>query len=163
MPNVAKVLKEEIARISRKEAKAAIGPIRKPSVRLRRDVADLKSRMARMEQTVKGLQAMLSKVAATQPAVIPEGEKKARITAKGMRSLRRKLRLSQNEFATLIGISGQAVSHWEKQQGALRLRDATRAEILPLRDLGARDARKMLEAMKPKKATSKRGRRGKRK
>ena len=50
MPNIARVLKEEISRISRKEAKAAVAPIRKPSVRLRKDVADLKRRLALMEK-----------------------------------------------------------------------------------------------------------------
>jgi len=47
MPNVAAVLKAEIARISRKEAKAAVSPIRKPSVRLRKDVANSTGRRNR--------------------------------------------------------------------------------------------------------------------
>ena len=62
MPNIARVLKEEIARISRKEAKAAVSPIRKPSVRYRKDIADLKRRMESLEKTNKELVARLAKI-----------------------------------------------------------------------------------------------------
>ena len=47
MPNVMKVLKDEISRISRKEAKAAVSPVRKPSVRLRKHVANSTGRRNR--------------------------------------------------------------------------------------------------------------------
>ena len=67
MPNIAKVLKEEISRIARKEARAAVAPVRKPSVRLRRDVAGLKKRMAVMEQGMRRLQGLLSKLESSQP------------------------------------------------------------------------------------------------
>ena len=46
MANVAKVLKEEIARISRKEVKSAIGGLGKSNMNLRKIVADRKKRVA---------------------------------------------------------------------------------------------------------------------
>jgi DNA-binding transcriptional regulator YiaG len=167
MPNVARVLKEEIARIARKEVKAAVAPGRKASVRLRKDVAGLKGQVASLEMESKSLQALLKRMAASQPATaaVPDTGKKPRITAKGLRSLRRKLGLSQAEFAGLIGVSRQAVANWEKRQGAVRVRETTKSAILPLRTIGAREARKRLMEMKVKKskqAASKRGKRGKR-
>ena len=158
MPNVAKVLKEEISRISRKEAKAAVAPIRRPSVRHRKDIANLKRRVAALEKESQRLVALLKRVQSAAPALAaaPEAEGKARITAKGMRSLRRKLGLSQADFAKLIGITTPAVSHWEQRQGALRVRPATRKAILSIRGLGAREARRRLVEMKPAKAASKR-------
>ena len=55
MPNIAKVLKEEIARIAKKEAKAAVTPIRKPSIRLRKDTAALKLQVGTLEKEIKRL------------------------------------------------------------------------------------------------------------
>ena len=166
MPNVAKVLKEEITRLARKEAKAAVSPIRRPSVRLRKDVTALKRRMVLLEQETKAMQALLKKMEAAQPAV-PEAEKKEWISGKGIKSLRNRLGLSQGELAKLVGVSRNTVYKWEIKPGMLKLRESTKAALFSLRGMGAREARKRLEAMKPKtpkKAVGKRAkarRRGK--
>ena len=161
MPNVMKVLKEEIARISRKEVKAAVAPIRRPSAKLRRHVANLKRRVAQLERETKRLHALLKTMETSRSAAasVPEAEQKARITAKGMRSLRRKLRLSQAEFAALARVTGPAVAIWEGKEGPLRVRSTTRKAILALRGIGAREARKRLadlKLQKPREAVSKR-------
>ena len=72
MPNIAKVIKEEISRISRHEAKVAVTPIRKPTIRLRRDVAALKTRLAALEKAFRDIQALMAKCKAAQPAPAPE-------------------------------------------------------------------------------------------
>ena len=146
MPNIATVLKAEIARIARKEANAMAAPIRKPVARFRRDGADLKRRMAALEQEVKRLQAALKAMAPTQPAAAHPDEKapKAWITGKGIMSLRKGLGLSQSQFARLAGVSDQAVYMWERKPGMLRLRAATMALVLPLRGIGVKQARQML-------------------
>ena len=152
MPNIAKVLKEEISRISRKEAKALVAPVRKPTVKMRKSVADLKRRMAALERAHKRLQVLMQKMAVAQPAAsAPAQAPRARITAKGMRSLRRKIRFTRTEFATLIGVTDQAVGLWEKREGALRLRESTRSAILSVRGLGAREARQRLAESAPAK------------
>ena len=85
---------------------------------------------------------------------------KARLTAKGMRSLRRKLRLSGQEFAQLVGVTGQAVYAWEKGNGPLKVRAKTRAAIVAIRGIGAREAKRRLAAMndapQPAKAKARR-------
>ena len=158
MPNVAQALKAEITRLARKEAKAAVAPIRRPSVRLRKDAADLKRRMALMEKETKAMQALLKKLEAAQPAV-PETEKKEWISGKGIKSLRKRLGLSQAELAKLVGVTEQAVSKWEQKRGMLKLRESTKKAVFSIRGIGAREARKRLEEMKkkPKRAVSKRG------
>lgn len=55
MPNIAKILKDEISRIARKEAKQAVAPFRKPTAGARRTFADLKRRMAALEKVNKQL------------------------------------------------------------------------------------------------------------
>ena len=151
MPNIAKVLKDEISRISRKEVKAAVSPLRRPSVRSRRDLANLKRRVALLEKESKRLQSMLAGVTKAQHVPVPETVERVRMTAKGVTSLRRKLRLSQVQFAALLGVSPQIVQVWEKKQGTLKLRDTTKAAILSARAMGAREAQERLAEI-PKKA-----------
>jgi DNA-binding transcriptional regulator YiaG len=147
MPNVASVLKQEIARIARKEAKAAVGPLRKPSVRARADIAGLKRRLAALEKANKDLLARLVKVEAAQPVPATEPAARGWISGKGIRSLRKRLGLSQNEFARLAGVSGQAVYMWESKTGTLTLRGPTKAKVFAVRGLGAREARRRLAEM----------------
>jgi DNA-binding transcriptional regulator YiaG len=153
MPNVATVLKEEITRLARKEAKAAVAPVRKPSVRLRKDAADLKRRVALLEKETKRLQVLLANLEATQPATAPEAEKKGWISGKGIKSLRRKLGLSQAELAALVGVSNNTIYLWERNSGMLTLRKATKATLFSVRGIGARAARQRLEEMKTKPKT----------
>ena len=156
MPNIAKILKEEITRLSRKEAKAAVTPFRKPSVRSRKDMADLKRRMVLLEKLGRQLQDRLAKMDAVQPAAPTEPSAREWISGRGIKSLRKRLGLSQSELAKLVGVSEQAVYMWEQKPGMLRLRTSTKASVFSIRDLGAREARKRLEEMakakQPKKA-----------
>ena len=96
---------------------------------------------------------LLAKV--PQPQFEPAEGQKARITAKGMRSLRKKLGLTGQEFAKLLGVSLISVYQWEKKSGPLRVRDATRAAILSVRDLGAREAKERLAGMAEGKKVAK--------
>jgi len=161
MPNIAKVLKDEISRISRKEAKAAVAPVRKPSGMTRRTLADLKRRVAALEKETARLIAVLGKVQSAQPeAAAPEAAGRARITSKGMKSLRRKLGLSQRDFARLLGITTQAIYLWERKSGALRLRGTTKAAVLAIRAVGAKEARQRLEEMAAKAKVKKARRKG---
>jgi len=148
VPNVMQVLKQEIARIARKEAKALVAPVKKPSGSARRAVADIKRRVAALEKAGRQSRIALAKLTAAQPVISEAEAGKARITARGMRSLRRHLRLSGNEFAKLLGVTSQAVYNWDKRSGALKVRPTTRTAILELRGLGAREARERLDAMK---------------
>lgn len=144
MPNIAKVLKQEISRIARKEARAAVAPLRKPHGRARIDIAGLKRRVALLEQANKQLQDRLAQCGDAPAAAATEPSGKGWISGKGVRSLRKRLGLLQAEFATLVGVSTQAVHTWESKPGLLRLRKAPKAAVLAARSLGAREARKRL-------------------
>jgi len=151
MSTFAKSFKDEVTRLARKEAKTAVAPIRKPSGATRSALADLKRRVAALEKETRRLTALLAKV--PQPtAALAAGDQKARITGKGMRSLRRHLRLSAAQFGRLLGITAHGVYLWERKNGPLHVRQTTRAAILSIRTLGARQAKARLDGMaKPKK------------
>jgi DNA-binding transcriptional regulator YiaG len=145
MSNVVKILKAEIARISKKEAKSATQAIGKSNTWLRKTVADLKRRLVLLEKENKRLGATLKKYQVAQPENADQEEgKKARFTSKGILALRKKLRLSQADFGKLLGTTPHAVYLWEKKIGALNLRDKTKAAILSVRELGAREAKEKL-------------------
>jgi DNA-binding transcriptional regulator YiaG len=161
MPNFVGALKDEIRRLARKEAKLLMLKTRRDAVRLKRSAADLKRRMRALERENKRLGAAMAKAKAVVPTVQETGTK-ARITSKGVRSLRRKLGLSQADFAKLVGATTVSVWLWEKKGGALRLRDVSRKALLWARGLGAREAKERLAAMGVEvKRGRKRGRKAK--
>ena len=82
-------------------------------------------------------------------------DKKARFTGKGMRSLRKKMRLSLEAFGKLVGVSKVSVYKWGLKNGPLRLRHTTRATILVIRNFGATEAKAKLAEMVPVKKTAK--------
>ena len=146
MANVITALKAEIARIARKEAKALTAPLRKPANATRLTLADLKRRVAALEQENKRMAASLSKVPQPEPQEAPATAAKAKgwVSGKGILSMRRKLGLSQETFAQLVGVSPNAVYYWEHKSGMLRLRAKTRTAVMAVRELGAREAKAKL-------------------
>jgi len=151
MSNIAKALKEEISRISRKEAKSAVDPIAKSNTGLKKIVADLKKRLAALEKENKRL---LGGIKKEKPVFAPEPSeetRKARITSTTIRSLRSRLGLSQSEFGKLAGVTTGAVYLWENKEGPLNLRDKTKAAILSIKGMGAREAKEKLGKAEEKK------------
>ena len=144
MSNVAKVLKAEIARISKREAKSATQGIGKSTTWLRKTVADLKRRVLLLEKEDTRLVGTVKKYQEESHGKPDEDTKKARLTSKGIRSLRNKLGLSQAGFAKLVGVTTHAVFLWENKEGSLNLRDKTKAALLSIRGLGAREAKEKL-------------------
>ena len=163
MSNVVKILKAEIARISKKEAKSATEAIGKSNTWLRKTVAELKKRLVLLEKENKRLGAIVKKYQVAQPEKIYQEEgKKARFASRGIQSLRKKLRLSQADFGKLLGTTAHSVYLWEKKAGALNLRDKTKAAILSIRKLSAREAKEKLEEIGGKLRKAKAAASGKR-
>ena len=150
--NIAQVLKAEISRISKREAKALSSPTRSTTIILKKTVADLKTRLASLEKANRELQKQVKLLIANQPKPQEEPEAKGWISGKGVRALRRKLGVSQGEFGKLTGASSHAVYLWESKSGMLKLRDATKKAIMAVRGVGKTEARKRLAAVVSKPA-----------
>jgi DNA-binding transcriptional regulator YiaG len=134
MSNVAKVLKAEIARISKREARSATQGIGKSSTWLRKVVADLRKRVLLLEKQNKRLVVAMKKYQLESPQKPDEEEgRKARFASTGIRALRKKFRLSQADLGKLLGTTRHAVYLWERKGGALSLREKTKAAILSIR------------------------------
>ena len=145
MPNIAALLKDEMRRIASREVRATIAGLKKDNVRLKRTVADHKRRLAELERTAKRLESETAPIRTEAARPAQEELQKARITARFIKNLRKRLGLSQAQLAKLLEVSPQSVFSWEHKEGRLTLRDGTKAAIVQARKLGAREARKRLE------------------
>lgn len=151
MPNVALVLKAEIARISRLEIKEHLISLHDSMVALKKTVSELKYRTAVLESDNKRLLSLQKTVQELKPQTPQEIKGKVRLSSKGIRKLRTKLGLSQSAFADLLGVTSQAVYSMENKEGKLRLRPATLLNLLEVRKMGKREARKRIEEVSQKK------------
>ena len=156
MPNVMKTLRDEITRLARKEVKASVTKVHKPTVQLKHDVAALKRVVSILVKDNRRLQGVVVQIVKAQPSPVPADTDKARLTGRGIKSLRRKLKVSQADFGRLIGVTAQAVVNMEKKSGPLAVRKVTHAAILAIRGMGARDAQAKLAEIKPVKKVARR-------
>jgi DNA-binding transcriptional regulator YiaG len=166
MPNVAKVLREETLRLARKETRVATSKLRKDSVSLKRTVADFRRRIARLEHSVRELTLSLGEQ--RKQAVQPSDDelKKARVSGKMVRTIRARLKLTQAELGLLLGVTPVTVWLWEKKEGRIGLRGASKAAVLAARKMRRTEAAKRIEELKraaTARAARKPRRRGRRK
>ena len=148
MPDVARVLKEEVQRLAKRQVKAGLAPLKRDTVRLKKHVADLRCELTALTRTSRDLLARVTAVVATKKTeVATERAAKLRPTSKGLVRLRRRLDLTQVEFGRLMGVSGQAVLNWERKGSRVRMRSANLAALAGIQTVGKREARRRLEEM----------------
>lgn len=154
MPNVAAILKEEIVRLARKEIKREQAATRKFIARQRKDIADLKQRVATLTREVSA-GARRQRAAVAQDDAGGEGPR-VRFSAKGLQSLRSRLGLSAGDFARLVGVSAQSVYNWENEHSSPRASQL--AALVSLRKIGKREAQARLEQVAAREAPARRRR-----
>ena len=104
--NIAQVLKAEISRISKHEAKLLSSPTRSTTIILKKTTADLKNRLSILEKSNKELQKQVATLIANQPEPVEQPDDgKSWISGKGVKALRKKLGLTQGELAKLTGVN----------------------------------------------------------
>ena len=158
MPNVAKVLKEEISRLSRKEARSVTASLAKSNATLRSTVAALRKEVSGLKAEQKRLSLALSKLARNMG--VEPAKEEFRMTSRGVRALRRKLRLSQVRFAALLAVSPQAVFLWESKGGHLQFREESEAALRAVQNINASEARERLAKKARQTKTGKKGAKG---
>ncbi len=150
MPDIAKVMKEEMQRLARKELKTALAVLQKDLAALKKEAAQQRRRIAALEKENRRLlRGMGPDRAAKSKPESDEGKAvdRTRVTAKMVRALRARLGLSQAEFAKLAGVNGQSVYMWEHKEGRLTFRGGTKARVVALRKLTKKEARQELDAL----------------
>lgn len=143
MQNLANTLKAEISRVARKELKGELESLRKVASLQRSEIAALKRRITELERRTRQL-SKPAKVAMSDSGD-EDGRRQLRFQAKGFASLRKKLGLSAQEMAKLLGVSALSVYKWESSKATPR--SSHLPAIAAVRKLGKKEALKRLASL----------------
>lgn len=165
MANIGQVLKEEIARLAKKQVRKGTVIVRARAARLRGDIAGLKRQVLALQRDVKALQKLKAAIPDAPMGADERAVQKARPTGKLVIRLRRRFGMSQEEFGKLLGVSRITVHAWEKKTRPIRFNGAAKQALLAVKRIGKKEAARQLAALSPKKQAkrAKRVKRGKRK
>ncbi|MFK7790047.1 MAG: helix-turn-helix domain-containing protein [Phycisphaeraceae bacterium] len=152
MPNLATILKEEIARLARKEIRAQVGKTQKQVSDQRRDIAELKRVNADLNRRLNYLekrekkrlgQPIAMKAAGSAGGGMGEAGGTPRFSPKWLAKHRAKLDLSAADYAKLVGCSPLSIYKWEKGESTPRAKQ--REALASIRGLGKREAQRRIE------------------
>jgi DNA-binding transcriptional regulator YiaG len=140
MPNVTARLKSEILRLVRKEFSSQVRGMKKASANNKRDIAALERTVAKLKQEVQRGNGIVSEKATAHSD--SEATTRARFTAHGLCAERKRLGLSAEDYAKLVGVSAQSIYNWEG--GATRPRKKHVRIMAAVRGIGKKEARARL-------------------
>ena len=153
MSNILNELKSEITRLARKEVKQALAPAKRVTVAQRGLIADLRRQVDAMQKELSGLKKAVP--APKTVAAVQEPAGRFWITGPGVKALRKRLGLTQAQFAKLAGVSSQAVVNWEGKSGKINLRKVAAGKLQAFRGMGKKQAAEVLGAGKAEPAKGK--------
>jgi DNA-binding transcriptional regulator YiaG len=142
--NFASVLKSEISRIARKEARQLVASMQKRLASARQELSASRRERSELARRVTELERVLRSAKIAAPMPVP-ADQMVRFSPKGLVKHRQRLGLSAAEFGALVGASGQSVFNWEKGQSKPRQGQLSR--IASVRSLGKREAQARLAAL----------------
>lgn len=124
MPNFNIALKNEIARVARKELRDELATLRKSSATLRADVSNLRKQVKALDVTLRTLGRSIAKPPKpAQPDAAParEDRKVAGVfNPESLLAKRHELGLTQVQMAKLLGVSSLTQYKWESGQAVPR-------------------------------------------
>ena len=151
MANIMSVLKSEITRLARKEAKQVVAPVRKASANYRGLIAGLRKQIDALQNEVAALRRIAPK-AEKALAAAQEPQGRFWITGPGVKALRKRLGLTQTQFGKLAGVSVPTVVKWEGAKGRAPIR--LKAAIARLQAMGGMGKKQAAEIVGEGKAES---------
>ena len=141
MPDIGKVLRDEISRLTKKEAKQDTDPLKQQIRELQVTVRAQRLRITTLE---KGRAKKSEKISV--PKIVPgDGQEVVRIPKGSIKKQRERLGLSQREMGLLLDVTALSVSNWER--GEASPRGQNRSGFAALRKMGRRDVRERLEKL----------------
>lgn len=140
MPNI---IADEMRRQARREMKGDIMELKSGYTALRRKVAENSKRLACLEKDVKKLQSEQKK---DQSHDEKSSKRKYRIGSMTLKRIRGKGGFTQNDLATVLGVSLTSINRWER--GKMLPNSKTMEKIAILRGASRRELKRLL-AEKP--------------
>jgi len=130
--DIISAVKQEILRLAEKQAEAKVAKARRAALKYRSEAAELKRLLRQRDKEIR----RLKKQVQAQPEADPlDG---VRYSAKSVRAQRRRLGLSTEQYAKLVGVSPLTIHHWEI--GKARPRRAQLMALIAVRGISKRDA-----------------------
>jgi DNA-binding transcriptional regulator YiaG len=147
MPNIARLLRAEVSRLSRKEIRSEVAATKNATTQHRRHIATLKRQVSQLERQV----ALLSRKVLNTPQAVSavSTATRPRFVAKGLRSQRKRLGLSAADYGKLLGVSAQSIYNWERELASPRNEQLSR--LAALRGIGKRQAAERLKRLRSAK------------
>lgn len=136
MTDLTSILKSEIARISRKEMKGELQALRKVATLHRAEIAALKRDLKSLATQLRAVKRVAAQVPSAQPEE-PTKQAAVRFSASGLSAQRKRLGLTQQQMAAMLGVSSLSVWKWESGKVAPRRKQAEK--IAHLRKLGKKE------------------------
>jgi DNA-binding XRE family transcriptional regulator len=144
MANLNSILNERISRIARREVTTGLKTVRRLTSQHRRDLAALKRLMSSIQKSLSFLERQEKRRVAERPVPVTENSD-VRFRADGLRSHRKRLGISAEDYGRLIGAAGLSIYNWEA--GKSRPRAEFVRKLAVVRGLGKREVTKRLEML----------------
>ena len=138
MPDLANVLKKEMRRLARSEATAQVKSLQQAVTHLRKTIWSL----TRQNRTLSKQLELLSKATRHLERPTRGGAGKPRVTRRTIKAHRKRLGLSVEKFAMVLGVNQNSVYNWET--GKMKPRSDMIEKILAARKLGKREVKEIL-------------------
>jgi len=144
MPNLAHALKQEIARIARKEVKGDVTALRKATASYRTEIAALKRQVKDLGVQLRAAQRTVSRALPADAIGEPKARpgRKRTFSAERLKAKRLAFGLSQAQMAQLLGIS--ALSQWKWESGQVTPRAGKLERYFEVMGMGKREALRAL-------------------
>ena len=145
MGKIENVMKYEIARLARKEARKMVKPLKERIVQMGRDLSELKKQQKEHEKALKNASLKFDKLYSPDVLLSAEtGEAaKSRLSPGLIKKLRKKLKITQASLAHLVDVSVNTIVNWEK--GRTEPDEEAKSRIVALRDYTKTEVRAMLD------------------
>lgn len=136
MSTIAKILKEDIQRIARKELSQLTKLLNQSTASLEKTIKTLSRRIETLEQTGQSSPSPKKSTSSVKPKSASKKKSRGKpasktgkpdndkITSQDIIKLRKKLGLSQEMFAERINGTSSSVSVWERKKGVLNIKNA---------------------------------------
>ena len=145
MPDVGKILREEISRLAKREVKQAVEPLLKQVRDLRLVVQEQKKQISKLGKSLPIETERKSREQATPQPAGQEESKSVRISSDSIKKHRARLELSQKEMGLLMDVGSVTIGSWES--GKSSPRGQNRQAFAELRKMDVSQARKRLEEL----------------
>lgn len=146
MPNIASVLKSEIARVARKEVRAELEAMKRSSSQHRTVLAAVRRQVEELQRELKRLTKDQANRRGPERSDSAEPKSDAtprRFSAARLAAHRSKLQISASSYGKLLGLSGQTIYNWE--QGKSRPSAAQIQQLAVLKEHGKSELLRLLD------------------